>query len=369
MLLQDMNVFGNHDERVRDASSALGLAHGAAVQARLAQARRAFTTRNVNLGRAARLDRTGVPQAGDLVLAKVLSIGHHARLESPQGRRQLLYPGDEIVVVYGNRYAPDQFEALVPDDLGECDLVAGGGIASVMHSRHARTRNPTRIAPVGLLADWKGKVLNLADFTARLEGSGSPSPACRVIVIVGTSMNAGKTTTAATLIHGLSKANLKVGAAKVTGTGSGGDLWSMIDAGARIALDFTDAGHATTAGLLLDRLVEDALRLVAAVSRGNDVAIVEVADGLFQRETAALLQDARFAAVVDQVVLAAGDAMGAAFGHGWLAGHGLPVSLIAGCVGSSPLGRRETEAATGLKVATLAELGDSELAPQFCFSA
>ena len=182
-------------------------------------------------------------------------------------------------------------------------------------------------------------------------------------------MNAGKTTTAATLIHGLNRAGLRVGAAKVTGTGSGGDIWSMVDAGARLALDFTDAGHATTAGVPLPALVEDSLALVAAVSRGHDVAVIEIADGLFQTETSALLQSPRMAARIDAVILAAGDAMGAAYGHQWLERHGLPVALIAGCVTSSPLGLKEAQDATGLPVATLAELANPEIAPRLCYAA
>lgn len=368
MLLDHTQSFISDGETSIDGAAALGIGQGSKLQAQLVRARRAFTTRNVNFAGAVQLDRKSPPQAGDLVLARVISIGHHTRLESPQGRRQQMYPGDEILVAYGNRYAPDQFEALVPADQGECDLVAGGGIAASMQARHSRTRNPTRIQPLGLLADWKGKVLNLRNFTPRVDQGLSGKGACRVIAVVGTSMNAGKTTTAAHLIHGLSRANLRVGAAKVTGTGSGGDIWSMVDAGARVALDFTDVGHATTAGVALDRLVADACRLISAVGRGNDVAVIEVADGLFQRETAALLQAPEFTALIEHVVLAAGDAMGAAFGHGWLRDRGLPISLIAGCVSSSPLGTRETEAATGTKVATLAELADSELAPSFCFA-
>lgn len=366
MLLDHMHSFTR--EGGRDGAAPHSFGRVSELQARLALARRAFTTRNVDFGCAAQLDRKTSPQAGDLLLARVISIGHHTRLESPQGRRQQMYPGDEIVVAYGNRYAPDQFEALVPADQSDCDLVAGGGIAASMQAKHARTRNPTRIQPIGLLADWHGHVLNLRDFTLRLDHAAPGAAACRVIVIVGTSMNAGKTTTAAHLIHGLTRAGLKVGAAKVTGTGSGGDIWSMIDAGARVARDFTDMGHATTAGVAIDRLVADAARLVAAVGQENDVAVIEVADGLFQQETAALLQAPQFAALIDQVVLAAGDAMGAAFGHAWLRDRDLPVSLIAGCVSSSPLGTRETETATGLKVASLAELADSELAPGFCFA-
>lgn len=335
------------------------------IQRRLAAARRAFTTRNVNFADVRSFDRSTAPTAGDLVLARVASIGQHPRLESPAGRREAMYPGDEIVVVYGNRYAPDQFDAVVPDTLDACDLVAGGGIAAIMRAKHHKMKNPTRIEPIGLLAGEGGMILNVGSYAGI--SAAEINPLCKVIVIVGTSMNAGKTTTAATLIHGINRAGLRVGAAKVTGTGSGGDIWSMVDAGARVALDFTDAGHGTTAGVPIPQLIEDSLNLIAAVSQGNDVAVIEVADGLFQTETAALLQDPRFSAAIDKVILAAGDAMGAAFGHQWLDARGLPIALIAGCVGSSPLGLREAASATGLPVATLSQLGDPQIAPRFCF--
>jgi len=47
----------------------------------------------------------------------------------PNGRRQTLFEGDEIIVAYANRHAPDQFEAEVPDSLSDCHLVASGGVA------------------------------------------------------------------------------------------------------------------------------------------------------------------------------------------------------------------------------------------------
>lgn len=368
MLMENMKGIDAQSGDELECENAFEYGRATQLRSRLAGARHAFTTRNVNMDCAAQLDRKASPEVGDLVLARVVAIGHHTKLESPEGRRQQMYVGDEIVVAYGHRYAPDQFEAEVPATQEECHLVAGGGVASSMLAKHARTRNPTRIQPIGLLADWKGNVLNLRRFTKDVESVSARSNACKVVVIVGTSMNAGKTTTAAKLIHGLKRAGLRVGAAKVTGTGSGGDIWSMIDAGARTALDFTDLGHATTAGVPLPQLVEDSLKLVSTVSRENDVAVIEVADGLLQEETAGLLKSRAFASVVDHVVLAAGDAMGAAYGHSWLRQNCLPVSLIAGCVSSSPLSIRETEAATGLKVATLAELSDSELAPSFCFA-
>ena len=99
----------------------------------------AYTTRHVRLESACSVELADRPETGDLVLARVTELGQHYRLELPDGRRATLYEGDEIVVAYGNRYAPDQFEAVVPDDLRECDLVAGGGIAATTLSCERRS--------------------------------------------------------------------------------------------------------------------------------------------------------------------------------------------------------------------------------------
>jgi hypothetical protein len=330
-------------------------------------AKRAFTTRRVELDLAKRLRSDLRPRAGDLVLARVVQLGQHQKLESPHGRRAQLYEGDEIIVAFGERYAPDQFEAVVPEDIGSCDLVAGGGVAGKVISRHARMRAATRIEPVGLLADDAGKVLNLARFGLPLARAKSALPP--VVAVVGTSMNAGKTTAAAGLIHGLSRAGLAVAATKVTGTGSGGDLWTMLDAGARSVLDFSDLGHASTAGLAEARIEAVALSLIAhSAASKPDVIVVEVADGLLQRETGALLRSPRLRDQLHGVLFAAGDAMGALAGHDWLVGAGHRVLGVSGLVSASPLGMREAEAALGRPVLTLAELRDAVTAPKVCFA-
>lgn len=334
---------------------------------RRAAAKRAFTTRRVDLDLATRLRSDLRPRAGDLVLARVVQLGQHQKLESPHGRRAQLYEGDEIIVSYGERYAPDQFEAVVPEDLSPCDLVAGGGVAGKVLSRHAKIRAATRIEPVGLLADDGGKVLNLAKFgLPRLTAKAALPP---VVAVVGTSMNAGKTTAAAGLIHGLSRAGLAVAATKVTGTGSGGDLWTMLDAGARSVLDFTDHGHASTAGLGHDRIESVALSLIAhCAAEKPDVIVVEVADGLLQRETGALLRSPRMRDVLHGVLFAAGDAMGAVAGHQWLVETGHRVLGISGLLSASPLAQREAEAALGRQVLSLADLRDAITAPKICFA-
>lgn len=323
----------------------------------LQQAKRAFTTRRVDLSAARGLLVEGVkPKAGDLVLARVTHIGHHKKIELPDGRRSALYVGDEIVVAYGNRYAPDQFEAVVPDDLAPCDLVAGGGVAGLVLARHASTRQPTQITPLGLLADKNGKVLNLSRWALS-----APSTSRRptVIAVAGSSMNAGKTTTACHLIKGLRRAGLKVGATKVTGTGSGNDMWAMVDAGASPVLDFTDLGHASTFKLSEDEVLNVALALIDQVAASKcEVIVLEIADGLFQKETAALLTAPAFRDRLDALVFAAGDAMGAAFGVDWLRRNGLPVVAVSGLVTASPLGLREAAAATGMPLAPIQQLAD-----------
>lgn len=325
---------------------------------RIGAARQAFSTRNVALSDAVRLKRRGVrPAAGDVVLAEVVRIGQHPRIENLAGRRGQLYVGDEVIVAYGNRYAPDQFEAFVPETLAPCHLAAGGGIAADVMVRHGKMKAPTELRPIGLLARADGRVLNLADYALAPACEAAPMPTA--IAVLGSSMNAGKTTSAAAIIHGLTRAGLRVGAAKLTGTGSGGDLWAMRDAGARRVADFSDAGHASTFLLPADVVIAQARTLLASFGAADyDVVIVEIADGLLQRETAMLLEAARDAAWFRSVVFAAGDAMSAAFGTSLLAQIGLPACAVTGVISASPLASREAEANTGLPTLTLPMLRD-----------
>lgn len=325
---------------------------------RLANARWGFTTRRAGPQQGLTLLRDAVrPQQGDLVLASVTAIGHHTKLELPHGRRSQLYTGDEIVVAYANRYAPDQFEAEVPGDLDECHLVAAGGIAAKMLSKKAGTRNPTKIRPLGLLADIHGKRLNVSDW--RIDTRPFPKPLPPVIVVAGTAMNAGKTTAAARLIRGLVRAGKRVGAAKVTGTGAGGDYWQMQDAGACEVVDFTDAGHASTYQLAPQEIEKVLLRLLSHLgSQKTDVIVVEVADGILQAETTALLASPGFSYYCDKVVFAANDAMGAVAGVQWLQSKGLNVCAVSGTLTASPLAIRETSGALGLPVLSKQVLSD-----------
>lgn len=322
---------------------------------RVWMAKKAYTTRRVPAEDMIGLAERGVtPRAGDLVLARVERIGHHTKLELCDGRRAQLYVGDEIIVCYGNRYATDQFEARVPADLSQCDLAAAGGIAGEVGLCHERVRRPTQIAPLGILTGRDGGYLNLADYALPAADTADGVP---VLAVVGTAMNAGKTTVAAHLVKGLAHAGYAVGAAKVTGTGAGGDRWSLLDAGAATVLDFTDFGYVSTY-LQSPRIVETIFtRALAHLTAADlDLAIIEIADGLVQKETAALLGSPRFQQRVQAVVLAASDPIGALAGGRWLTAQSLPLAAISGLVTRSPLAMREVESAAGVPVVETSRL-------------
>lgn len=214
--------------------------------------------------------------------------------------------------------------------------------------------------PLGLIADRNRQVLNLADWTLP-RGVYHANPPL-TIVIVGTAMNAGKATTATYLIKGLVRAGLKVGAAKVTGTGLGRDTWLMRDADATRVLDFLDAGVPSTYLQSGDKVERIASQLIHELGHhGMDTIVLEIADGLFQQETRQLMRSHSFLANIDSALFAASDAM-AAIGVEWLRQHQAPVIGVSGLLALSPLAVRETHAATGLPVLTLTQLESAEIA-------
>ncbi len=321
----------------------IGLEHKNRDTECIRNAKWAYTTRRIDKSGALRLVKGGpAPQRGDLVIAKVTKIRQHKRIELTNGRRARLFVGDHIAVTYGNRYAPDQYEALVPDTIGPCDLVAAGGVASKLTYKHGSMRLPTAIEPVGLVADENGVVINLADHALPAMVPGNRQTP--VIAVVGSSMNAGKTTTAGNLIRGLVTSGLSVSAGKVTGTGAGGDVWFMQDAGAQKVLDFVDAGHPSTYLIKPTELKQAFTTLMAHLDQpGTDIIVIEIADGLHQTETAQLVSSDLFARLVNGVIYAAGDALSAVYGAGLLHQWGVHVLAISGMVTRSPLAMREIQ--------------------------
>ena len=225
-------------------------------------------------------------------------------------------------------------------------LLTAGGLVGDVLATHDAHRVPTELEVVGALVDDDLRPLSTEDFAAPTPQSLRPYA---TVAVVGSGMNAGKTTTAAAIVRGSARAGLRVGAGKVTGSGSGKDRWSYVDAGAHSVADFLDFGMPSTFGYPLERLAATMVAIRDALAaEGADVVVLEIADGLLMPETAGLLE--RLGGVADTVVLAAVDALSARSGVEILRGLELPVQAVSGLVSRSPLASREATETTGLPV-------------------
>ena len=314
----------------------------------------AFTTRRVKHDDVAGLDpavASGV--AGDLVLCEVSEIRQHKKIQLATGRASTSYVGDKVVLCIGDRYAPDQFEGSARITPERADLLAGGGVVGTMAHAHARMDEPTKLRPLGLLTDRDGAVVNIARYG--LPASTIPDHVT-VIGVFGASMNAGKTTAAVSLAHGLSRAGFSVAGVKATGTGAFSDFNAFEDAGV-CAMDFTDAGMPTTYRMPMDRVEQGFETLVGtAAAHGADIVVVEIADGVFQQETRAILEGSRIRDRLDAILFATPDALGAVGGARVLADHGLKPFAMSGKLTQSPLAMADARIATGIPHLTREQL-------------
>lgn len=302
------------------------------------------------------------PQIGDLIVVEVLQINRHDKIESRVGMTRQLFPGSRFVGTYGNRYATDQYEGYVPREwVGECDQLSVGGLCGEVASRFDGFAAPTRLRVVGAVGDAQGRPLN-----TRLYGL-APLDAPRrgeVILVIGATMNSGKTTTVGTLARALAAAGQRVAAAKVTGTAAGRDGRYYADCGAEPVLDFTVAGYPST--YLLGRAeLLTIYRTLATHLRADDpdYILIEIADGIFQRETRMLLEDAAFRASIDHVFFAATDSLAAECGVRYARSYGLPLRAVTGTVTRSPLAIGEAEAVTGVACMTVEQLMSGAVLP------
>lgn len=330
----------------------------------LSAAKWGHVTRRVTEQGRYRLGDTAVPaRLGDLIVAEVSAVGGREQLEDAHGRVVRLYQGDLVVGACGNRYATDVYEGYHRPGPRAHLLTAGGVIGTVV-SRHARSEAPTELTILGPLAGDEGQPLSLEHFArprlpapaAGTDGA-KPGPAPGVLAVLGSSMNSGKTTTAAGLVRGWTSVGLVAGAAKVTGSGSGKDRWAYLDAGAQHVVDFLDFGMPSTFGYPTDRLRLTMVAMRDALLHdGANAIVLEIADGLLQDETRLLTT--ALPAVCDGAVLAVGDALAARTGVELLRASGVTVLAVSGLVTASPLAAREAAAVTGLPVLSPAQLAD-----------
>lgn len=211
---------------------------------------------------------------GDYVVGEVAEIPSGRVVELTSGRMIEVAEGDLVVGAFGVRHATleatGRWAAIEKD--GRMHLLTAAGLLGRCTSLSSVLQPLPALYYRGHAVRHDRK-LSMADF---VRGVPDRSFDTSTILIVGSSMSAGKTTAARILIRQLKKLGLKVVGAKATGAGRYRDILTMHDAGADAIFDFVDVGLPSTvcAEDEYRQALEGLLSRIAGADA--DVAVVEV---------------------------------------------------------------------------------------------
>lgn len=192
-------------------------------------------------------------------------------VELPSGRMSKAMEGDMILGALGKRMATlegvGDWQA-IGEDLRLHALTPAGLFGKATSTSPLRPPFPELQYRGHVVRDAK---VAMGDFVEPVEPMLLHMP---VILLIGTSMSAGKTSSGRTIIHELRRSGLKVAAAKLTGAARYRDVLSFGDAGADPIFDFVDAGLPSTVcpedefrerlGLLLSRIAHTEAEVLVA---------------------------------------------------------------------------------------------------------
>ncbi len=315
-------------------------------------------------------NRTYQPRAGDVAIFRVLEIGKHKAIQGDTGKNYYIFPGDLIMATFGHRYASNQFEGYVPEGYQEeYQLLGQGGVVGTVASMHAKLEavGATTLKLVGYATSGGSRVINTHYMTRdRVTFDPHRHRPYKVILSLGASMDSGKTTSAAYLCRGLRQAGNQVAYIKLTGTVFSKDKRMVRDCGAHVAVDFSALGYPSTYMCDHQELLDVFEGLTHIVEPSQpDFVVVEIADGLLQRETDFLLRNPAFRSLIDATLLSCADSLSVLSGIDHLSNIGLPPFAISGLLNTSPLMVAEVRQSTTLPVLGLGDLMDRKVVRHF----
>jgi hypothetical protein len=311
------------------------------------------------------INQTYQPIAGDVAIFEIIEIGKHRSVQSADKRNVAIFEGDRIMAAFGDRYATSQFEGYVPAGYQEVYHILGaGGAIGLVRTKNAALEDiePTTLRLVGFVCDENNRVINTKFYRKERKAfTGFVPNQAKIVLSIGSTMDSGKTTTAAHVARGLKTTNKNVGFFKFTGTAYTKDKDYVLDCGADVTMDFSDMGFPSTYMCEKADLLDVYQTLLYEIAPHNpDYIVMEIADGLLQRETAFLLRDKSFMSTIHSVVFSCGDSLSAIQGVEVLRSIGIQPSLLSGTFTMSPLLIEEVKQYIGLPVLTIDELMTGE---------
>ena len=166
------------------------------------------------------------------------------RVELSNGRMMPVAEGDLVVGALGKRAATHEttgdWERIGPD--GKMAAMTSAGLFGQIISRSS-------LMPPHLRLIYRGHVLvggekvGMKDYVVSVPERQFDAP---VVLLIGSSMSSGKTTTARVFIRLLKQMGMHATGVKLTGAGRYRDILGMYDAGADHIFDFVDVGLPST---------------------------------------------------------------------------------------------------------------------------
>jgi hypothetical protein len=182
---------------------------------------------------------------GDYVEGEVIGTPTELyQLEDRDGHMVRVDPGDWAVGALGNRAATLEGVGGWSDvgDNGVMHALTSAGLFGRFTSLSQLLPDPLELSYRGHLCR-QGRKVTMPDFALK---SNTGKFAVPTVLLVGTSMSAGKTTTGRRVCKELDRAGLYVIGAKLTGAGRYRDILSFLKTGATEIYDFVDVGLPST---------------------------------------------------------------------------------------------------------------------------
>lgn len=211
--------------------------------------------------------------SGDFVIGEITGVRSELyRVECTSGEMIPVEAGDRVIGAFGHRAATLEGVGSYQDiDNGRMHALTSAGLFGLFTSFSKLLPKPTTLQYIGHILR-NGRKVCMQDFAIRAEPRRFDVP---TILLVGTSMSAGKTITGKFACEILSKLGYQVIGSKLTGAGRYRDIRSFRRHGAYEVYDFVDAGLPSTV------VPEDEFRrairplLSYIAGRGADFLIVE----------------------------------------------------------------------------------------------
>jgi hypothetical protein len=205
------------------------------------------------------------------------------QIELTSGRMSTVHKGETILVTLGERRALKGFVGHVPKRLKPGDIINIlniGGVCGVCDSENYQiVGHALKVKVMGAVIDDKGRHANITDYRI-FDPSSSITGKTPLILISGTCMEVGKTTTACEFIKVATRMGLKTCSAKVAGIAALKDTLRMEDNGTTKAVSIVDGGITSTASVK-----DSALKITkGAINHLSgykpDYIVVELGDGI-----------------------------------------------------------------------------------------